>query len=82
MRASGTKNTYASVSVLEKWPGSLKSRKRGAFQGLLIKVENLGVVSKTRLEDDHQTLTFVFGFMQLFDLMHSRGHAGSSITVL
>ena len=41
---------------------------------LILKVENLGVVHKTRLEGDHQTLTF--GLMQLFDTTQPGGPIG------
>ena len=34
----------------------------------------MGVVHKTRLEGDHQTLTF--GVMQLFDITQPRGPTG------
>ena len=36
-----------------------------------MKVGNLGVMHKTRIEGDHQT--FTYGFMQLFNTMHLGG---------
>ena len=45
--------------------GPSKSSKRGAFPGLQNKKWELGVVHKTKLEGDHQTL--IFHLMQCFD---------------
>ena len=56
--------------------GLSKSLKGVSFQVQQIKVGNLGVVQKTRIEGDHQTMSF--GFMQLLNIMHPRGSAGLS----
>ena len=55
---------------------SQNPQKGDCFQVHYIKVGNLGVVHKTRLEGDHQMLTF--GLMQLFDLKQPQGPSGSS----
>ena len=50
--------------------------KMGPFPRSLNKSWDLGILYKTRLEGDHQTLNF--GLMQLFDTMQPQGPTGSS----